>query len=56
MDPESLRRCMSFGFSEKRSESFIGQCNSFSARVLYNFVYVRTGLFANDFVGTCFGA
>ncbi|KAF3341586.1 MORC family CW-type zinc finger protein 3 [Carex littledalei] len=25
MDPESLRRCMSFGFSDKKSESFIGQ-------------------------------
>ncbi|XP_038982937.1 protein MICRORCHIDIA 6-like isoform X2 [Phoenix dactylifera] len=25
MDPESLRRCMSFGFSDKRSESSIGQ-------------------------------
>jgi hypothetical protein len=28
MDPESLRRFMSFGFSDKRSDSFIGQCNS----------------------------
>lgn len=25
MDPESLRRCMSFGFSDKQSEAFIGQ-------------------------------
>ncbi|XP_073003545.1 protein MICRORCHIDIA 6-like isoform X2 [Typha latifolia] len=25
MDPESLRRCMSFGFSDKQSECFIGQ-------------------------------
>ncbi|KAJ4788529.1 hypothetical protein LUZ62_039775 [Rhynchospora pubera] len=25
MDPESLRRCMSFGFSDKQSEDFIGQ-------------------------------
>ncbi|KAG1342873.1 protein MICRORCHIDIA 6 [Cocos nucifera] len=25
MDPESLRRCMSFGFSDKQSESSIGQ-------------------------------
>ncbi|CAL5065751.1 unnamed protein product [Urochloa decumbens] len=25
MDPDSLRRCMSFGFSEKQSESSIGQ-------------------------------
>lgn len=29
MDPESLRRCMSFGFSDKQSESFIGQCMKF---------------------------
>lgn len=26
MGPESLRRCMSFGFSEKQSGSSIGQC------------------------------
>jgi hypothetical protein len=26
MDPDSLRRCMSFGFSEKQSGSSIGQC------------------------------
>lgn len=26
MDPDSLRRCMSFGFSDKLSGSSIGQC------------------------------
>jgi hypothetical protein len=26
MDPEALRRCMSFGFSDKQSDAFIGQC------------------------------
>jgi len=26
MDPNSLRLCMSFGFSEKQSGSSIGQC------------------------------
>lgn len=26
MDPESLRRCMSFGFSDKQSDAAIGQC------------------------------
>ena len=26
MDPDSLRRCMSFGFSEKQAGSSIGQC------------------------------
>jgi len=25
MDPEALRRCMSFGFSDKQSDAFIGQ-------------------------------
>ena len=27
MDPEAIRRCMSFGFSDKQSESTIGKCN-----------------------------
>lgn len=26
MDPEAMRRCMSFGFSDKSSKSAIGQC------------------------------
>lgn len=26
MDPECIRRCMSFGFSENKSKSSIGQC------------------------------
>ncbi len=26
MDPEALRRCMSFGFSDKQSDALIGQC------------------------------
>jgi hypothetical protein len=26
MDPDALRCCMSFGFSEKQSDAFIGQC------------------------------
>jgi hypothetical protein len=26
MDPEALRCCMSFGFSDKQSDAFIGQC------------------------------
>lgn len=28
MDPEGIRRCMSLGFSSKRSKSTIGQCKS----------------------------
>lgn len=28
MDPEALRCCMSFGFSDKQSDAFIGQCMS----------------------------
>ena len=26
MDPEAIRRCMSFGFSDKKSKAAIGQC------------------------------
>lgn len=26
MDPEAMRRCLSFGFSDKKSKSAIGQC------------------------------
>lgn len=26
MDPEAMRQCMSFGFSDKKSKSAIGQC------------------------------
>lgn len=26
MDPEAMRRCLSFGFSNKKSKSAIGQC------------------------------
>lgn len=26
MDPDSMRCCMSFGFSDKKSKSAIGQC------------------------------
>lgn len=26
MDPEAMRRCMSFGFSDKNSKLSIGQC------------------------------
>lgn len=26
MDPEAMRRCMSFGFSDKNSNFAIGQC------------------------------
>lgn len=27
MDPESIRKCMSLGYSSKKSNSTIGQCN-----------------------------
>ena len=27
MDPDAMRHCMSFGFSDKKSKSAIGQCN-----------------------------
>lgn len=28
MDPEAMRRCMSFGFSDKKSKAAIGQCTA----------------------------
>ena len=28
MDAEAIRRCMSFGFSDKNSKSTIGRCKS----------------------------
>lgn len=30
MDPEAIRRCMSFGFSDKKSKSAIGRCTFYS--------------------------
>lgn len=29
MDPERIRKCMSLGFSSKKSNNTIGQCNDF---------------------------
>jgi hypothetical protein len=34
MDPDSMRRCMSFGFSDKQSGSSIGQCLCFQLSFL----------------------
>lgn len=44
MDPELLRRCMSFGFSDKKTESFIGQCKSLFCWTPYKFVYLYLAL------------
>lgn len=55
MDPESLRRCMSFGFSDKKTESFIGQCKSLSVEPLTN-LCICNWLFADNYVGINFGA
>lgn len=29
MNPEAMRKCMSFGFSDKKSKSAIGKCMEF---------------------------
>jgi len=43
MDPESLRRCMSFGFSDKQSDATIGQCMYLLAYSAYAY-YLMTML------------
>ena len=44
MDPEAMRRCMSFGFSDKKSKLAIGQCmhhGILSATILvFSFVFI----------------
>jgi hypothetical protein len=45
MDPEAMRRCMSFGFSDKMSEFAIGQC--MDSGILYLFWYFLLCLFLN---------
>jgi len=30
MDPDGLRKCMSLGYSSKKSNTTIGQCNCFT--------------------------
>ncbi len=30
MDPEAIRKCMSLGYSSKKSNTTIGQCNSWN--------------------------
>lgn len=35
MSPEYLRRCLSFGFSNKCTNSSIGQCNCFCELTVY---------------------
>lgn len=29
MDPEGIRKCMSLGYSSKKTDTTIGQCNSY---------------------------
>jgi hypothetical protein len=40
MSPEAMRRCMSFGFSEKKSKSAIGQCMESSINSTVSFEYL----------------
>ncbi|CAJ1975114.1 unnamed protein product [Sphenostylis stenocarpa] len=35
MDPEAMRRCMSFGFSDKKSQFAIGRCRFFNKPSIY---------------------
>ena len=40
MDPVAMRRCMSFGFSDKKSKSAIGQCMNSSNHSTVSFDYL----------------
>jgi len=46
MDPEAMRRCMSFGFSDKKSQFAIGRCMYFDLFLL-SFSYPLSYLFFN---------
>ena len=37
MNPEAMRRCMSFGFSDKKYKSAIGQCMDSSINYVVSF-------------------
>ena len=37
MNPEAMRHCMSFGFSDKKSKSAIGQCMDSSINSVVSF-------------------
>lgn len=47
MDPEAMRHCMSFGFSDKKSKSAIGQCKDHC--ILLAIVFVFSFIFIFQF-------
>jgi hypothetical protein len=44
MDPAAMRHCMSFGFSDKKSKSVIGQCMNSSNPSTVSFDYLLSNL------------
>ena len=50
MDPEAIRRCMSFGFSDKKSKSAIGRCNDLMSTLLF---YSSQAAFFHIYFLTC---
>lgn len=47
MDPEAMRHCMSFGFSDKKSKFAIGQCEDYD--ILYAKILVFSFIFIFQF-------
>lgn len=49
MDPAGIRKCMSLGYSSKKSNTTIGQCNFFlcKSRNCYDFMICLTNLLQN---------
>lgn len=41
MDPESIRHCMSFGFSNKQSNSSIGQCMGIPLIIMHFLLFIH---------------
>lgn len=48
MDPESLRKCMSLGYSTKKANKTIGQCNCFDHIYFSFFCFLQFFLFLNS--------
>lgn len=38
MNPQAIRHCMGFGFSDKKSDSAIGRCMDLSPHSLYSYL------------------
>lgn len=48
MDPESLRKCMSLGYSTKKANKTIGQCNCFDHIYFSFFCFLQFFLFLSS--------